>query len=276
MHSHVPDDPVGVVFVFHGTGGSADIVTKIEVVDQLNALVERGYAWVATESTDRTATRRWVVGDASLTTNPDLARLGRLHAALVETTAITAATPIFGIGMSNGARMVTLFGEAFHDAGLPVAAVAPFMGQAANPVRAGGGLSIPGFWVIAANDQTVPNPAIVADQAANEDNGVASVLAVKHEESLLSLRFTRIPAVDGDEAAAITDALAATGVWDERGRRVVSIDEALRVLPTVSLPAGTGATSGQIADQVGAILAVHEFVGLFREAVADFFDARLP
>lgn len=276
VHSHLPADPVGLVYLFHGSGGSAAFAHKIEVIDQLNALVARGYGWVATESTERTGDKRWEVVDPSLTTNPDLARLTRLHAELIATTGVGADTPIFGIGMSNGARMVTLFGQTFGDAGYPVAAVAPFMGEAALAVKLAGGLTVPGFWVMADNDVVVDNDAIEADQAENAAAASVSSLMAKTEELLLHLRFTRIPAIDDTEAEAIHAALVATGAWEPGGTRLLSIDDTIDAVLGLSVPPEYGASTAEVRSQVAAILALHQFVGWYKVALADFFDAQLP
>ena len=276
VYSFVPEDPVGIVYVFHGSGGSAEIANKIEPTDQLNELVERGYGWVATESTERTGDKRWEVVNPSLTTNPDLARLTRLHDELTATTGVEVTTPIFGIGMSNGARMVTLFGQTFSDAGYPVAAIAPFMGTAAPVVRQGGGLDVPGIWVLAENDTVTDNAQIVLDQAANATSGATSQLLTKVEEPLLSARFTRIPAIDDGEAEVIRSALEGTGGWNEDGTRVLPIDDLIPLVLDLNLPPSFGATSAQVRNQIQAMLAMHQFVGLYRTQVADFFDAQLP
>ncbi|MGI9602382.1 MAG: hypothetical protein ACR2QE_10885, partial [Acidimicrobiales bacterium] len=276
VYSYVPPEPVGIVYVFHGSNGSAEIANRIETTDQLNELVERGYGWVATESTLRTGNKRWEVNDPSLVTNPDLARLTRLHDELIDDTGVAADTPIFGIGMSNGARMVTLFGQAFADNGYPVAAVAPFMGQLAGPVRSAGGLTVPAFWVIAENDGVVPNTAITADHQQQVALGVPTRLHTKVEEPLLSARFTRIPAIDEIEAEAIRQALEDTGAWDAGGTRVLGIAETLTLVSQLTLPPSFGATASQVRNQIEALLAVHQFVGIFRTGVGNFFDAQLP
>lgn len=272
VYSHVPDDPVGIVYLFHGSGGSAEIANRIEPTDQLNELVERGYGWVATESTERTGNKRWAVFDPSLVTNPDLARLTRLHDELIADTGVTPDTPIFGIGMSNGARMVTLFGQTFADAGYPVAAVAPFMGRAAPSVQAAGGLTVPGFWVVAENDTVVDNAAVIADHDQSAALGVATRLHVKPEEPLLANRFTRIPAIDATEAEQIRAALQGTGAWDASGTRVMSIDDTIAAVSQLTLPPSFGATPAQVSNQIQALLALHQFVGLYRVGVANFFD----
>ena len=53
------DHPRGIVYVFHGTGGSANFAEKIETTDVLNRLIARGYGFVSTSSTERTGNKRW-------------------------------------------------------------------------------------------------------------------------------------------------------------------------------------------------------------------------
>jgi hypothetical protein len=99
-------------------------------------------------------------------------------------------------------------------------------------------------------------------------------MTTKREESLSAIRFTRIPAIDAGEAEEIRAVLEATGVWNVAGERVVLIDDAMSRILELRVPASFGATSTQIGDQVGAMLATHEFVALFRISLADFFDAQ--
>ena len=120
--SYVPEHPRGMVYVFHGSNGSANFAERVETTDVLNRLIARGYGFVSTSSTERTGDKRWNAADPSLTTNPDLARLVRLQANLVATTGLEANTPLVGIGMSNGARFVTLWGQSWRNAGYPVKA----------------------------------------------------------------------------------------------------------------------------------------------------------
>lgn len=274
VHGYIPPSPVGIVYLFHGTGGSAGMALKIETIDQTNELVSRGYGWIATESTERTGNKRWNVFDASLATNPDLARLARLHAYLIANTDVNDSTPIYGIGMSNGARMVTLFGQSFAESGYPVAAVAPFNGRAALPVKVVGGLTVPGFWVSSENDNPSTTEGIIADQQASAMLGTTTQLVVKPEEPLLPLRFTRISAIDPEEAVEIYHTLQGTGAWDENGKRLIAIEPLASMLEQLPLAKNTGATASQIMNQIRAMLAVHQFVGYYRVPLADFFDAQ--
>ena len=275
VFSYIPANPVGIVYFFHGTGGSASFATKTETVDVINELVGRGYGFVATESTQRTGNKRWNVSDGSLVSNPDLARLVRLHGDVVATTPVAANTPIFGVGMSNGARMVTLFGQTFADAGYPVGAIAPFSGPIANPVVTGGGLTVPTFFMYAANDQIVDNGQILSGYDATVAAGTEAVLVKKSEEPLSSIRFTRIPTIDASEAEAIYSQLSATGIWDGEGERIASVDDAVAILTVETYPPSFGATQAQIRSQIAAMLALHQFSAINRTQLADFFDAQL-
>ena len=274
--SYVPEDPVGLVYVFHGSGGGAAFATRVETVDTLNELVDRGYGFVATESTERTGDQRWNVTDPSLTTNPDLARLTRLQQHLVDTTPVTATTPLSGIGMSNGARFVSLWGQTWADDDRPVAAIAMYMGTIANPVTAGDGLTVPAFFVTAEHDFTSPPGPIIADRAATAAAGTPTELIVAAEQPLSSGRFLRIPGIDAPEAAATFDALVATGVWDAQGRRLVTIDQAVTRLATTALPPSVVPQRNEIFNQCALVLAVHQMRGDVKVPVADFLAAHAP
>jgi hypothetical protein len=274
--SYVPDEPVAVAYVFHGSGGSAAFADKVETVDVLNELTARSYAWIATESTERTGDKRWEVRDPSLASNPDLARLVRLHAHLVATSDVDASTPLVGVGMSNGARFVTLWGQTWADAGYPVAAIAPYMGRIAAPVEASGGLRVPAYFVTAQNDFTSPPGPIVANYDATLALGTPTELHVAREARLTATRFTRIPGVDLGASRAVFDALVTAGLWNAAGDRVVSVDEVVARAPTVTLPTSVAARRADILDQEAVVLAVHQMRGDRKKQMADFFALHLP
>jgi hypothetical protein len=273
--SYVPPDPVGLVYLFHGSNGSADFATRIETVDTLNDLIDRGYGFVATESTQRTGNRRWNVFDPSLDTNPDLSRLVRLQQHLIDTTPVSDTTPLVGLGMSNGARFVSLWGQTWADAAYPVQAIAMYMGTIAPPVEASGGLLVPTFFVTAENDFTSPPGPIISDHDATAALGTPTGLIVAEEATLDSARFLRIPDIDGDEADAIFDALVAAGTWDANGVRQVPIGEAVEQIGQVSLPPSVAPQRNEILDQCAIVLAVHRMRGDVKVPVADFFDSFL-
>jgi dienelactone hydrolase len=174
VSSSIPAHARGVVYVFHGTAGGVGFADRLETVDMLNHLTAAGYGFVVTESTDRTA-KQWDNDSLSLTANPDLARLVALHASLVADRRITSTTPIFAIGMSQGAGFASVFARAFHDAGYPLGAIAPSHGQIPAAVRAAGGPGVPIFTALGANDATVPNDRVVRQIADLQSRGLAAL-----------------------------------------------------------------------------------------------------
>jgi hypothetical protein len=274
--SYVPEHPVAVLYVFHGSNGSADFAEKVETTAVLNSFIARGYGFVSTSSTERTGDKRWDQGNPSLTTNPDLARLTRLQDHLVATTALEASTPLFGIGMSNGARFVTLWGQTWRDAGYPVAAIWASMGRIADPVTAAGGLTVPTAFTTAINDFTSPPGPILASYAATVAKGTPTAFYVSQERTLSALQYLRIPGVDTSEANAIVQALIATGVWNASGQRIVSdVEQAVTQVTTAVLPASVRSVANEVGNETALQLAVHQFTAEYSAQVGAFFTAHL-
>jgi hypothetical protein len=275
--SYVPEHPRGLVYLFHGTGGSANFAEKIETTDVLNRLILRGYGFVSTSSTERTGDRRWNAGDPSLTTNADLARLTRLEAHLVDTTGVDANTPLVGIGMSNGGRFVTLWGQSFKDGGYPVKAIWDSHGRTADPYSGPGALKVPTVFTTSANDFTAQSGGIAASFVAAHNHGTPSELYSSQERNLNTAQYERIPGIDADKSRQIYFALVASGVWDGNGKRVDSdiVDAANRAV-SAPLPASVAAQDRAIDDESLLILAVHQFTAEFAEQVVSFFDRYVP
>jgi hypothetical protein len=274
--SYVPANPKGLVYLFHGTGGSADFATKVDTVDVLNRFVANGYGYVSTSSTERTGNKRWLQSDPSLTTNPDLARLTRLQRHLVDTTGVTRTTPLVGIGMSNGARFVTLWGQTWKDAGYPVKAIWASHGRIAAPVAT---LTVPTIFSTSENDFTSPTGQIVADYARTTNAGTPTRFFDSRETPLTAPRFQRIPGIDPTDANQIVAALRKTGVWNQDGTRVVAdIQQAVAQAMTAKLPPSVTAAGlgNDVANEVARILAVHQFTSEFGADALTFVNAQLP
>jgi dienelactone hydrolase len=271
--SSVPANPAGIVFMFHGTGGSADFATKLESVDMLNHLTAAGYGFVATESTDR-AGKQWDTSDLSLSTNPDLARLARLYLSMKASRAITDHTPIYAVGMSRGAGFASVFAQAFKNAGYPVAAIAPSHGQIPISVRANGGLTVPAYFTLGANDATVDNAQVVRQVNDLAAHGVPASFVIEPETNLNAARFLRVPGIDATTANAIFSVLVKAGLWDPDGHRLVSVAAAQAALPSLTYPANVTPDQKQLLrDQVNVVLAVHEYSATYAPQTVAFFGS---
>ena len=130
------------------------------------------------------------------------------------TTPLEASTPLVGIGMSNGARFVTLWGQAWRNAGYPVRAIWASMGRTAPAFDGAGELTVPTVFSTAENDFTSPPGPIITNFNTARSAGTPTALYISRERNLSAARYERIPGIDGNEAQQIVDALIATGVWD--------------------------------------------------------------
>ena len=275
--SYVPEHPRGLVFLFHGSNGSANFAQRIETTDVLNRLVARGYGFVSTSSTERTGDKRWNVADPSLATNPDLARLVRLRAQLIAATGVDAGTPLVGIGMSNGARFVTLWGQAWRNAGYPVRAIWASHGNTANPFDGPGQLTVPTYFTTSENDFTVPPGEIVQDYLTANRAGTPAEVQVSRERYLSSAQYQRIPGIDPDESKQIVAALVATGVWNQQGARVEpDIQRAVTRATSATLPGSVRPSGAEIQNETALLMAVHQFTAEWAEQVIAFFNRYVP
>ena len=212
-YSYLPANPVGVVWVFHGSGGSADFATKVETTDVLNTLTARGYGFVATDSTQRTGEKRWDVDHTTVGHQPrrrsaraPAPARGRRRARSRPT------TPMYGIGMSNGSSFVSLWAEALKRDGYPVKAVAKYMAGVPFVVKVDTGVTTPTQMVLAVND-TIVNPSKQRrDLADIQASGIHGRLDEIRERAVLPARLLRVPGITA------TDRRGGGGCLPERRR----------------------------------------------------------
>jgi hypothetical protein len=273
-YSYVPANPVGVVWLFHGSGGSADFATRIESTDVLNTLTARGYGFVATDSTQRTGDKRWDVDHTTSATNPDVARLERLQQHVVATTSAEPTTPLYGIGMSNGSSFVSVWAEALKRDGYPVKAVAKYLAGVPFVVKAGTGVTTPTQMVVAVND-TIVNPAkLRRDLADIQASGIDGRLDEIRERAVLAARLLRVPGITLAIADSVVGAIRSAGIIDGAGNRIVPVVDLVARLQAVTLPATVPATlRNDVSNEIAAMLALHQFNAEFKVQTADWFDA---
>jgi len=243
----------------------------------VNRLIARNYAFVSTSSTERTGDRRWDAANPSLTTNPDLARLLRLRSHLIATTEVEANTPLLGVGMSNGARFVTLWGQSWRNAGYLVKAIWASHGRTAGPYDGPGQLTVPVVFSTSENDFTVPPGSVLQSAITASNSGTPNDFHMTRERRLTPWTYERVPGVDADEGKQIVQALIATGVWNAEGVRVVpDIEQAVARASTVKLPASVRPQAAEIQDETAWQMAVHQFTAEYAEQVIAFFGRYAP
>lgn len=188
--AHIPSDPAGLVFVFHGSGGDATLVENVEVTDILNRLLLAGVGFVAVDSDNRS--NGVFNANAAPASNGDWQRLASMRDFLISDGQITATTPIFGWGYSAGGYFAGYFAHAALEAGWPMRGLSLHQATGRSG-HFGDAPDVPIVFLPAQNDASV-DPASVVDKY--EDH-----LAAGHEGKLLwhrprclvPTRFARSP-----------------------------------------------------------------------------------
>ena len=269
---YIPGEPVGLVFLFHGTNGSAQFARKLEVINVINPLIELGYGFVATESTQQENPKRWDISNLDPDSNPDLARLYRLYQHLLDTTGVSEGTPLFAFGMSNGAAFTSAFGHVSQKEGLPIRALAMYNGAVSRQVRNDGGLTVPTLFVIAENDTVVYNEIIRNQQEAMAAAGVTTEIHESRECGLSPYRFTRIPDISEAQSFVLFDLLAEAGIVDAYGLRILPLEEAVQAVPNLSLPPEFVLYLLELENQLGVVWAWHKVSSRWSDEHVAFFE----
>jgi dienelactone hydrolase len=220
----IPAKPRAIIYLFHGSGGSEGFATNPTTVKTLEAFVKAGYGYAASASLQRTDPMRWDLSSGDPKTNPDLAWMLALHKKLVAAGEISATTPVFTMGMSNGGGMANLFGSVAKIEGLPVKGVADYMGPFPAPMAAmlqAGKLPPPTFVVAAEHDGLVNAQNVLANAEKVKAAGQTVETHLATEAVLKRDAFMSIEGVDAAASSAIFDDLVTRKLIDASGKRLV-------------------------------------------------------
>ena len=111
VYHFIPTTPKGVIFFFHGTGGSASGWTdKIENRSLVNAAIADGFGIIITEAEEITLNTdlngdgklRWKTFQIDTLNGIDYLNIKAITDTLINRGLINSSTPKFSIGMSNG------------------------------------------------------------------------------------------------------------------------------------------------------------------------------
>ena len=111
VYHFIPSSPKGIIFFFHGTGGSASGWTdKIENRSLINAAIADGFGIVVTEAEEITLNTdlngdgklRWKTFPIDTINGIDYLNIKAITDTLINRGLINSSTPKFSIGMSNG------------------------------------------------------------------------------------------------------------------------------------------------------------------------------
>ena len=257
--------PKGLIFRFHGSGGSADLANRAYDAQLLNLMSqEAGFAVISLDSVNR-VDKQW--NPTFSLGNPDVINVQGVIERLRSIGAIRADTPIFCEGISNGGafcnRVSALLG--FKAQSLVIASGIEAVMLQTN---------VPTIWSLASADTTLASSAVADAQRYAEGlraRGIAGEVNVQDPYPAFPSYFRRIPGIDENLSNQVHASLVAARVLDNQNRVVA--DSA--TLAAAQLPQAALRYSAAIMNLVKAAAAEHQYVSTSAQRVLPFFEAAL-
>ena len=217
----IPENAEGLLFIFHGTGGSANIIEKPAARYLAMAAAQRGYAVIVPEAKevtdgDQNGDRkiRWDVAPF-VDMNVDLQDIVAYSKMMTERGHVPAEGPRVALGMSNGGAFAVTVGAALPQ----FEAVVSFCATGVSAVSER--TVTPTAWFMCENDN---NETVSASRerwsdgaVALMENGVRTAFDLHPPSPLYPGRFARIEGVNAEQSSAAVSELAAGGWLDDQG-----------------------------------------------------------
>lgn len=253
---YFPPNPFGVILRFHGTGGGANNTLLDGEKNIFNRdAVARGFAIVALDSFNR-VDKQWDNANLTLETNRDAQNVKAALDLFLARGWMTAATPIFTSGISNGGafapRAAFILGAQYN-----IRAVSIFIASGPDPFYQT--TTLPHVWAVANADSTIGESGNARARANFETlagRGIRAKFRQNGASPVYPLRFWQIPGLSAADSVAIQTAFKNAGVLDAENYLTVNpLENDLRPL----IPPGYGAFEGDIQGHLKMCFGEHEF-----------------
>ncbi|MBL9213000.1 MAG: hypothetical protein JNL92_21240, partial [Opitutaceae bacterium] len=274
---HVPGDATGLVFLLHDAGGSgADWFARPEPALFVRDLVAAGFGVAAVDSVNRTA-GTWATA-TTLAANADALNHAAALDRLLANGVITAATPVFLVGVGNGGDAAARVAELLA-AGPPARPVrGTVLYLAAGNETLAATSRVPQLYALAANDETLGAAGLAAARENSRlllGRGVATGVVNQTVSPLLPGRLRMLglgdPEFTATDAEAIWTAVKQAGALD--ANHYVQALPAAATLAT-ALPATQRARVRDVLDQLAVAAAGRTFSADSNRRVLNFLQAR--
>ncbi|MFT5454503.1 MAG: hypothetical protein ACI9K2_000980 [Myxococcota bacterium] len=266
VRTMIPPGATGLLFAFHGSGGSAQTVTATEYTELYNILYDAGIGVVATDSTTRAPESEWDTRSVDAVRNDDFPRLSALRDHLIDTTDVGADTPILATGFSNGGNFTVTFAEIAGREGWPFTAFsihnsAPFGAPAA-----------PGWWTTNVNDDRGTPGSVRSAHLSHAATGAPSEYRLADEEVIHPMYFRKIPGTSHQVSQDVFDDMVAYGLLDADGNSIPAVDVMEGALSAwlrdTSIPGPE-----RYSSRVRPAWALHRVTALFADEEAAFLSS---
>ncbi len=272
MISHFPANHKGVIFIFHGMGGSAsNFFNNVKKISFSSSALLRGYAIIALDSFDRSA-KLW-----DYTTPPseniDMQRVAALRNDLILQGKMTTDDPVYLLGVSGGGFFTSLFTQDAQDQlNFPVEASALYISAFRSSVDESS--SGPTIFLLAEND-TVIGEAFANDNAYENYNslltlGTPTQLWILKPSPVHPHQFWGIEELTQADSEIIWSTLQSYEFLDSNG---YLIENPLDSNWQNFIPFEYQRFFHEISDLLNIAYAEHTFMNNFNQKVLDFFDS---
>lgn len=263
---YFPANPQGVIFRFHGSGGSApNLFNNIENRIFNNDAVADGYAVVAVNSFDR-VNRQWDNTNIP-PNNRDIQNVQAIIQTFISRGLITANTPLFAVGISNGGSFAPRASLFLNFRGTAIY-IAP--GQTGLLAQT----TVPTIWCLAANDETIGANALQQarfNYANLVSRNIPAQFNLNTPSPVYPERFWRIPNLTANDSRAIYNALKNNAFLDNFD--FLTADPQTSGWQAV-IPPQYNSFLPEILDQLEICYTEHQFFSDYNRRVLNFFNAR--
>ena len=275
----LPTDPKGIVFMFHGTGGSAhSFFKKYETFSTVKDLVYNNYGVIVLSSNetdigDQNGDEkiRWIAspGNRDTSNNVDLKNIAELKSILISKYGF-GDIPFFTYGVSNGANFSDLV-----SASLDFTAGVHMTGNGNATLFKLHPSVKPTLWLQARNDQNVSadSNVAVANYQKMLERGIYTEWYWLDKSPLYAQRFTRsLNNIEKPLSNDIFDAFSDNDLVDDDNILnfdIIDPDEIAKVLSPLNLPKSQ---FKDVLNQLKVLNADHGGHGEYNRKIIRFFD----
>ncbi|MDO9300036.1 MAG: alpha/beta fold hydrolase [Anaerolineales bacterium] len=203
-----PSGYKGVIVFFHGSGGDAREWANLGMERRhfFDDAIADGYAIVAIDSADR-VNKQWDL-NPSPASNSDLKAVKAILTAFRADGQMSATTPVYGVGMSQGGRFAALAGYTLN-----MNASAIWVGAGHEQIMEI--TNVPTMWCLADHDPIIDREEAHAQYSQLLDRGVDALFYIHSPAPLYPLYFVNIEGIDEAASERLFSELKSQGYLDE-------------------------------------------------------------
>lgn len=271
VYYYFPTAYTGVIYFFHGTGGSAaNLVNSVESRQMINQAIAEGFAIIVTEADESTTgidanadgKLRWLISPIDSVANSDYANIKIITDTLINRGLLNTAAPRYSIGMSNGGNFSHSCSYLYsYRAGISYCSqgVSQLFNIATVPFA---------FRMALYDNNDNVGPTGNANALANSNTlagrGICTDYHIHDRSPVYTERFQRIPGVSHSVAQNIWGNLTTNQILDSLSYVVVDPDTILAMYTNnpglfPSLNPLNATQKAEVLNQLSACYAAHQF-----------------